>query len=118
MMVEENNQTEFGTVKIHKESIAAIAALAACEIQGVKAIDKGILAGIFELLGKKRIGAIKVEFDKQGEVLLEIPLVITYGYSIPEVAAKVQENVRNNVEKMTHLYVRDITINVRSIEKI
>jgi uncharacterized alkaline shock family protein YloU len=58
-----------------------------------------------------------VEFDKNGEVKVEIPLIIKYGYNIPEVAAKVQENIRNNLEKMTNLLIKDINVNIQAIEK-
>lgn len=118
MINREESQTDFGTVRIHKDSIASIASIAAREIEGVKAIGKGFASGFFELFGKKDAGAIKVEFDKNGEVSLEIPLIVGYGFSIPDVSARVQENVRQNLEKMTNLYLKDISINVQSIEKL
>ncbi len=112
-----DSHTELGTIKIHRNSIASIAALAALEIEGVKAIGKNLRSVILDLVGKKDHGSIRVEFDKNGEVCLEIPLVVKYDFSIPEVATRVQENVRNSLEKMTNLSIKDISINVQSIEK-
>jgi uncharacterized alkaline shock family protein YloU len=109
--------TELGTIKIHRDSIASIAAIAATETEGVKCIGKNFRSGLMELAGKKDYSAIKVEFDKNGEVCLEIPLVIKYNFSIPDVATKVQENVRNGLEKMTNIIIKDISINVQAIEK-
>ena len=48
---------------------------------------------------------------------MEIPLVIKYGYSIPEISNRVQESVRNALEKMTNINIRDINIDVQGIEK-
>jgi uncharacterized alkaline shock family protein YloU len=62
------------------------------------------------------LAAIKVEIDKNEEVKVEIPLVIKYGFNIPDIANKVQENVRNALEKMTNLSIKDIDINVQGIE--
>jgi uncharacterized alkaline shock family protein YloU len=109
--------TELGTIKIHRNSIASIAAIAAAEIEGVKCIGKNFRSGVMEMVGKKDYSAIKVEFDKNGEVCLDIPLVVKYNFSIPEVATKVQENVRNSLEKMTNLLIKDVSINVQAIEK-
>jgi uncharacterized alkaline shock family protein YloU len=110
-------QNELGTIKIHRNSIASIAAIAALEIEGVKAIGKNFRSGLRELVGKKDYGSIRVEFDKSGEVSLEIPLVVKYDFSIPDVATRVQENVRNSLEKMTNLLIKEISINVQAIEK-
>jgi len=109
--------TELGTIKIHRNSIASIAALAALDIEGVKGIGKNFYSSLMELVGRKNYGSIRVEFDKNGEVFLDIPLVVKYDFSIPEVATKVQENVRNSLEKMTNLLIKDVSINVQSIEK-
>jgi uncharacterized alkaline shock family protein YloU len=61
--------------------------------------------------------AIKVDIVKNEEVRVEIPLVIKYGYNIPETCARVQENVRLALEKMGNLSVRDINVNVKVIER-
>lgn len=116
-MDNEETQTDLGSVRIYKKVIASIAAIAAGEIEGVKRIGSDFTGGILELMGKKSAPAIKVEFLKNGDVKLEIPLIIIYGYNIPEIADKVQENVRNALDKMTHLSIKDIDINVQGIER-
>lgn len=116
-MNRDESQTDLGTVRIHKNVIASIAALSANEIEGVKRVGGDFKSGVLELIGKKSTAAIKVEFNKNNEVKLEIAIVIKYGFNIPEVAALVQDNVRSALEKMTNLSVRDININVQAIEK-
>ncbi|MFA5275773.1 MAG: Asp23/Gls24 family envelope stress response protein [Candidatus Omnitrophota bacterium] len=109
--------TDLGAIKIHKNAIASIAAIAAIEIEGVKRVGGNLQSGLFSIVGKKSYSAIRVEINKSGEAAIEIPLIIKYGYNIPEIANKVQENVRQSVEKMTSLSVRDINIKVKAIEK-
>jgi len=117
MMNREDSRTDLGLVRIHKNSIASIASIAALEVEGVKSLARDFASGLMEAFGKKDAASIKVEFDKNGEVSIEIPLVIQYNYNIPEVAAKVQENVRSGLEKMTSLAIKDISVNVKAIEK-
>jgi uncharacterized alkaline shock family protein YloU len=117
MMRQEESRTDLGTIRIHKNVIASLSAIAAGEIEGVKRVGGDFRSGFFELIGKKSLLAIRVEFDKNDEVKLEIPLVIKYGFNIPEIANKVQENVRNALEKMTNLTLKDININVQGVER-
>lgn len=116
-MADEGSRTDSGIIRIHDHVIASIASIAACEIEGVKGIGKTMRAGLLELIDKKNFVAIKIEKDKSGDITVHIPLVIKYGYNIPEIAGRVQENVRAHLEKMTNLSIKDININVRYIEK-
>ena len=117
MMHEERTDTDLGAIKIHKNVIASIAAMAATEVDGVKRIGRDLTSGIMELVGKKSLSSIRVNFDKNEEVKIEIPLVVKYGFNIPEVASRAQENVRNALEKMTNLTLKDVDINVQGIER-
>lgn len=116
-MHREESRTDLGIIRIHKKVIASIASLAATEIEGVKRIGGDFKTGLLELMGKKSSVAIKVEIDKNGEVKLDIPLVIKYSFNIPDIANRVQESVRSALEKMTNLSIRDININVQVTEK-
>lgn len=113
----DESRTDFGTIKIHKKVIASISSLAALEIEGVKRVGGDFKSGVLELVGKKALYAIKVEISANEEVKVDIPLVIKYGYNVPEVANKVQESVRNSLEKMTNLSIKNININVQAIER-
>ncbi len=116
-MQREESHTDLGTVRIHKNVIASIASLAALDVEGVKRVGGDFKSGLMELIGKKSSYAVKVEINKSEEVCLDIPLVIKYGYNIPDIADKVQENIRNSLEKMTNLSIKEININVQGIEK-
>ena len=116
-MHKDESVTDLGAIRIHKNAIASIAAIAAAEIEGVKRVGGNLQSGLSSLMGKKSCSAIKVEINKSGEAVIEIPLVVKYGYNIPDVANKAQENVRQSLEKMSSLIVRDINIKVKAIEK-
>jgi len=116
-MHKEESQTDLGNIRIHKNVIASIASIAAVEIEGVKRIGGDLRSGILELIGRKALMAIKVDIDKNDEIRLDVPLVVKYGFNIPDIANKAQENIRNALEKMTNLSIKYININVQSIER-
>jgi len=116
-MHREESRTDLGNIRIHKNVIASIASLAAVEIEGVKRVGGSLRSGLAELIGRKILAAIKVEIAKNEEVKVDIPLIVKYGFNIPDIANRVQENVRQNLEKMTNLSIKDININVQGIER-
>jgi uncharacterized alkaline shock family protein YloU len=116
-MSQEDTRTELGLIRIHKNAIASVASLASLEIEGVKRVGGGLKNDILELMGRKGPSGIKVEINKNDEVKVNIPLFIKYGFNIPDTADRVQENVRQALEKMTNLSIKEININVQGIER-
>lgn len=116
-MNKEESRTDLGALRLHKNAVASIAAIAAIEIEGVKRIGGDLKSVLLQIIGKKPQFSVKVDFDKNSEVKVEIPLIIKYGFNIPDVAGKVQDSVRGALEKMTNLSIKEININVRGIER-
>jgi len=104
-----------GEVQITEDVIAIIAGLAATEVEGVHSMAGGITNELVSMLGRKNLSAgVEVECQ-QGSVSVMISLVIKYGYTIPEVTGKVQENVSNAIKNMTGLDVTKVDINVTNV---
>jgi len=116
-MNRDESRNELGVLRIHKNVIASISAIASTEIEGVKRIGKDLKGSLLALVGQKFFSSIKVDISKNEEVKVDIPLIIKYDYNIVEVAAKVQENVRAALEKMSSLSIKDINVNVQGIER-
>lgn len=116
-MHKEESRTDLGVIRIHDNVIASIAAVAAGEIEGVKRVGSNFRAGVLEFLDKRNAASIRVEKDKNGDITVCVPLVIKYGFNIPEIANKVQENVRNALEKMTNLSIKDINVSIQGVER-
>jgi uncharacterized alkaline shock family protein YloU len=114
--MQEESRTDLGTIRIHDDVVASIAAIAAEEIEGVKAIG-GRCNALMQLINRKPQNCIRVEKDKNDEVKVDIPLVVKFGYNVPDVASKVQENVRIALERMTSITLKDVNINVQGIER-
>lgn len=106
------------TLKISDEVVAVITGVAASETEGVFSVGTGSFAsGWTELLSGKKNNAkgIKVVMG-EGSVTIEIQLVVKYGVRITDVAASVQENVKNAVEEMTGFTVEKVDVKVVGIK--
>ena len=96
-----------GEVKIADEVVAIIAGLA---------MAGNITNELVSKLGMKNLSkGIRVEV-LDGKVSVDVALNISYGYSIPEVSAKVQDRVKNAIENMTGLEVSIVNIRIASVD--
>ncbi len=111
-----NLESQGSKVRISDEVIAAIASVAASQVEGVAAMSGNIMGDIGSaILGKKSTGrGVKVSSGEK-EVALDLYLNIKYGARIPEVAYKVQENVKKSVESMTELRVTQVNIHIQGV---
>lgn len=116
--MEENmsNEMDMGIVKISDEVVGVIAGLATTEIKGIVGMSTGPVGGITQILtGKKNLSkGVKVTVG-ENSATIDLSVVIEYGVRIPEVALKVQENVKRAVESMTGLTVSAVNIHVQNI---
>lgn len=110
-----DEKVKYGTVKIANEVVAIIAGLAATEVDGVTGMSGGITGDITEMLGMKNLSkGVKVEVGEK-EAAIDLFLIVDYGTKISEVAAKVQQNVKDTVETMTGLNVVEVNVNVQGV---
>ena len=106
---------ELGNIHISEEVLAASAAAAALEVEGVSSLAANLGSDIAELLGKKNLAKgvrVKMEEDK---VEVELSVLMGYGHTIPEMGKAVQEGVKTAIESMTGLEVASVNVNVGGI---
>jgi uncharacterized alkaline shock family protein YloU len=63
---------------------------------------------------KMRSSAIKVSFDKDG-VHVDVAVKIHYSQCVSDLAFKIQEAIRHNVEAMTEYHIASVNVNVKGI---
>lgn len=109
------DKTSLGSIRIADEVVKVIAGLAAIEVKGVAGMSGGLVGGITEMLGRKNLAkGIKVEVGEK-ETAVDMYVIIDYGVKIPDVAAEIQEKVKNAVESMTGLVVVEVNVNVQGV---
>lgn len=107
---------ETGEIRIADEVVAIIAGLAATEVEGVSSMAGNITNEIVSKLGMKNLAkGITVEVVED-EVKVDVAINIDYGYSIPEVSAKVQDKIKTTIESMTGLEVAIVNIRIASVD--
>lgn len=109
----ENN--DVGSIRIADEVVGIIAGMAATEVSGVAGMSAGLVGGIAEMLGKKNLAkGVKVEVGER-EAAVDLYIIVEYGVRIPDIALRVQENVKRGIESMTGLDVVEVNVHVQGV---
>lgn len=112
----EMNQNHAGEINITLSVLETIAAKAATDVEGVNKMHTSFQkeVGGFFGMDRERMGAT---VKKEGNNLtIDILVHLQYGYSVPDVAFKVQERVKEQILFMTDLVVQAVNVHVVSID--
>lgn len=104
-----------GEVKIASDVVAAIAGLAANEVEGVHSMAGNITNELIGKLGMKTMSKGVKVFMEEGTVRVDMALNMKYGFSIPKVCGQVQEKVSQQIENMTGLIVPEVNVRIAGV---
>ncbi len=109
-------ELQHGDVKIADEVVATIANISTAKIKGVVQLKGGIASDIADFLGmKNNIKGVKVN-GEDGTIDLNLSVVVAYGTKIPDMAKRIQVNVKEAIESMTELVVSSINVHVVGVK--
>ena len=108
--------TELGAIRIHNSVIAAIARLAALKVPGVVEMSGSFAEGLASMMSKSSFDrGIKVNMEDQ-KISLDLHIVIAFGIRIPQVAWRIQNDVRKAIEDMTGKKIGQINVIVQGVK--
>jgi len=115
--VSQTISTEFGKIVISDEAISTIAGVAALECYGLVGMcsRSRIRDGFTELLGKENLSrGVEIQVN-DGNITVDLYIIVGYGTKISEVAQNIMEKVKYVVESLVGLPVEHVNINVQGV---
>ena len=98
---------ELGCIHISEDVLASISAGATAEVEGI--------SGLMSLAAKKsNAKGVRLTVDDDGAVI-DLYVMIRYGYAIPEVAEKIQNAVSGAIESMKGFSVKAVNVHVGGV---
>ncbi|GIN55743.1 Asp23/Gls24 family envelope stress response protein [Lederbergia ruris] len=108
----QDEEKSHGKIEIAPEVIEVIAGIAASEVDGIAQMRGNFASGVVEKLGKKNHGkGIRVELTDEG-IKVDVFCLMDFGVSIPTVAQKVQDNIKQTLYNMTALEAKEVNIHI------
>ncbi len=118
MPVNETHPSIRGERSMSQGFVAQYAAEAALSAPGVASLDSSGIITLKESMGVEHEGkGVQVYFhdDNEGLVTITVYPVVYYGNIMPEVAWKIQERVKADVERFTGLMVEQVHVHIKGI---
>lgn len=105
-----------GIIEIADDVVSSIVGLAVTEVDGVAQLSGDITRDLIAKLGKKILSkGIRISYEEKS-VLVDVALVIKFGFNIVEVSKNVQEKVKTTLETMTGLTCRQVNVKIAGID--
>ncbi len=114
-MAKQNQETNNGKISLDRKILVSIINLAAKEINGVESVTNTNRSWIRKLF-KKYDDGVEIKFEQNGALTVDVYLNLYIGYNVPDVAYRVQENIRNSLATMVALKPLKINIHVNNVE--
>lgn len=100
------------SVTYKKKVVVSIVSLATQEINGIASISRNSVSPLKSILNKNINRGIIVDFDQNDRVSISVFVNVKFGYSVKDVAFRVQENIKSSVESMTEYKVSAVNVEV------
>ncbi len=104
-----------GQIRISHEAVAQIAGRVAAEAYGVVGMAPRGTRDRLPLRDRLRQG-IAVGGDADGDVTIELSVIVEYGLNLAEVASTLRNRVRYEVERLTGLRVAEVDVRIQDVK--
>ena len=107
---------ENGNVMISEDVVATIVAHALAEVEGVGSLGVKPGVSLADFATKKNWGkGLKILIAEDNTLKIDCGIMVSYGYSVVEVAKEIQSAVTTAVESTTGAKVTNVNVNVCGI---
>lgn len=103
-----------GQVSYKRSVVFNIVNLAAKEINGVAGLSNSGMNKLKRMFASNYLHGCKIDFE-ENRVSVDVFLNVFFGYSVNDVAYRVQENIKRSIESMTEFKSEQINIFVRGV---
>ena len=110
----ENSESR-GKVTCNKNIFLSIISLATKEIAGVASLCDSFGDGIKRAFSNNYTNGVKITDTKDG-MEIDVYINVLAGYKVPDIAYKVQENIKNGLSSMVNVQISSINVHVQGVD--
>ena len=109
------SKTNKGKVNCNKNILLSIISLATKEIAGVSSLCDNFGSGIKRMFSNNYANGVRIQYGRNG-VIIDVYINVYEGYSVPDIAYKVQENIKNGISAMIDVNIETINVHVQGVD--
>lgn len=100
-------------IKIDLSVLEVILGISAKKVDGVAGMRGGLKSGLSKVFGREDRGkGVTVTVDEDMQLTADVYVYLKYGVSVPAVAAKLQEALKEQLAQMTDMNLKSINVHV------
>lgn len=112
---ETTSKNNKGRISCNRDILLSIVSLATKEITGVSCLCANFGNGIKKLFSNNYTEGVKIT-EVGDAVLVDVYINILFGYTVSDVAYRVQENIKNGLSAMVELKIDSINVHVMGVD--
>ena len=107
-------------VKVADDTISMIAGIAATSVEGVSALGEGVTFKALPFIGSNSLKkGVLIEKDEKGNsISVRVTIVVAQGADIKKTCINIQEKVKESIESMLDLNVKQVSVRVAKVDDI
>lgn len=108
---------ELGSIQVHRKVIEEIIDTSIRAMEGVSFVGETLGGKFLGLLGKKSYPGIDIKMIGEGQMSVEVKVLVRYGLNIPETARQIQDVVKMSLDKTIDIELKNINVNIQGVER-
>ena len=112
----ENDFVNKGKLTCDKKILCSIISLATREINGVSELKSTPTNKFLSLFSSELGQGVKIKFNANGSINVDVYITVLNGSSVPDVAFKVQENIKNHISSMVDMRTSKVNVHVLGVD--
>lgn len=115
-MADTEQQQDEGVIRIDDDVYSTIAAAVTEKVSGVAGMNPTLVNDFTNRLGLGgATQGVKIQHVSEDAVAVSVYITVTYGYRIPDIALRLQGQVKSAIEEMTGTQVGSVNVFVQEI---
>ncbi|HIT62742.1 MAG TPA: Asp23/Gls24 family envelope stress response protein [Candidatus Caccovivens faecavium] len=115
MAVKSEDNKNKGKITLDRNILVSIINLATKEINGVESVCNKHRP-LYKRMFNRYDDGVEVKFEKNGALTIDVYINIYIGFNVPDIAFRVQENIRNSLATMVALKPMKINVHIVDVE--
>ena len=104
--------SEEGSLSYKRNVVLSIVKLATQEISGIASLSNQGVSIAKKVFNQNYHRGVIIDFGEDEDVYVDVFVNVQFGYSVKDVAFRVQENIKSSIESMTDFKVAAINVHV------
>ena len=105
-----------GKITCNRSILLSIINLATKEICGVSRLASSFKSKVSNFFTRNNHEGVSMRFNPNGSLAVDVYIRIFYGYSVPDIAYKIQENIKNGIAAMVDMKTTRVNVHIMGVD--